>query len=797
MRVAVRWIRADLRSRRLQALLAINVIAGVVIALIVGVTLLEGTMNPWRGIFTRSNGAHVWIHTRPGTDLQPLARLEGVTAIAGPYQTAAATVVRNGRRSHLELRAMGPELPAVARPLLADGRWLSPSVPDGVVLEQSFAGYLGIRVGDSLTIESLDGATRPLLVAGIADTADQVPYPDSGQGLVWSLQSVLTAIQPMPEKTQQLVGLRSSDSAMADFIAQRAATAIPEKQLQSMSTWRDVREKMELDDRLLGSFLALFGIVGLVAAALAIGNTMGGWVLGRMRDIALLKTLGLTPAQIMRILLMEQSFIGLIGIVLGVLGARLATSSRLSPLWPDSLATKTATPIPSGRIWMIAGGVAGVLLLAMVVPAWRGSRTSPLAMVGISPPSGHLSRLARLALLVRFPPALVLGVRDAFTRRARAVLTIVGLAVPMFMATIALGCLATLNFFEHHPERVGFSGAMTIRATGMTDDQATKLINSDHDVAGSYPGGYTEALLPGQTRTVRLRAVGMSINPYPYAVAEGRLHRAAGEAVAGQGLLNTLRARVGERIRLKIGARPVVLHIVGRTIEPERNGEVLSVGLDTLEDIPEAAAPQFIAAVLRPGADPETVRNRLLESSGRRLDVQVVPNAADQLAIVRTLIPALLALLALTGLANLLTATSVGLHDHVRDLSVLRAVGLTPRQAGATMVAGTTLLALLAMIAGAVLGTVLAPWLIDLQGEGSGVGSGIGRPPAAATLLGVIVIALVMTALTAFLPARRAARIAVAVALHDRLTTSERPARRPVTALQRAEPQPAGGYAET
>src|SRR5262249_30985471 len=116
----------------------------------------------------------------------------------------------------------------------------------------------------------------------------QIPYPDSGQGIAWALPSALGAIAPDRGSTQQLVGLRLSGPALTDFVAQRVASLLPEKQLESMSTWRDVRAKMELDDRLAGSFFAMFGIVALIGAVLAVGNAAGAWVLSRRTDIALL-----------------------------------------------------------------------------------------------------------------------------------------------------------------------------------------------------------------------------------------------------------------------------------------------------------------------------------------------------------------------------------------------------------------------------------------------------------------------------------------------------------------------------
>ena len=48
-----------------------------------------------------------------------------------------------------------------------------------------------------------------------------------------------------------------------------------------------------------------------------------------------------------------------------------------------------------------------------------------------------------LNFVVRLPAALVLGVRDALTRRLPAALTVAGVAIPMAMITIALACWST------------------------------------------------------------------------------------------------------------------------------------------------------------------------------------------------------------------------------------------------------------------------------------------------------------------------------------------------------------------
>jgi putative ABC transport system permease protein len=121
----------------------------------------------------------------------------------------------------------------------------------------------------------------------------------------------------------------------------------------------------------------------------------------------------------------------------------------------------------------------------------------------------------------------------------------------------------------------------------------------------------------------------------------------------------------------------------------------------------------------------------------------------------------LLIVLALIGAANLLTAASVGLRDHLRDIVVLRAMGLTPRQVTTTLVAGTSVLALIAVVAGIGGGLAMSTRLIDLQGRTSGVGAGIGRPPTVLELSVAAIAALALAAGTAFMLARKATSIDV------------------------------------
>src|ERR1700722_17457756 len=127
MRGAVRWTRADLRAHRAQSAVTVAVVAAVVAALVLAVMLLEGALNPWQGRFARTRGADVLVYLADGTPTSQLPTLPGVTAVAAPYDAAAATLVQGAQKSPVQLRGMTPAPPGMSAPLMVAGSWLRAS----------------------------------------------------------------------------------------------------------------------------------------------------------------------------------------------------------------------------------------------------------------------------------------------------------------------------------------------------------------------------------------------------------------------------------------------------------------------------------------------------------------------------------------------------------------------------------------------------------------------------------------------------------------------------------------------
>ena len=749
MRATLRWAHSDLRTHRGEALFLVLATAGIVVSLLLATALFGYATNPWQRVFTQAHGAHVWLHTGPSADVREAAGLDGVESVSGPYPTESATLASRGTRASVELRGT-PGRPTVGRPLVASGRWLDAGTPDGVVLESSLALALLAEPGDTLTVP---GTARRLTVVGVADSAEPRYRPGEQPGLVWALPSTVR------DPGGQVIGLRLSDPGDTDYIVQRAVTVLGSGAVSEVSTWQQARAEAQGDSRLLGQVLGLFGLGALLAAGLAVHGAIATRIRGHLRDISVLKAIGFTPGQVVRVFLFQHIAYALLGAVAAA-ALTQTQGSRVPGRLGDAVGVWQGLPGHTVALFVVP--VAAVLLIGATtgLAAWRAGRVPPVPVPRpAAPVGGRLSSLARRALGLRLPPALVLGWHKAFARRPRSLATVARLALPLLLIVVAMSAWTTIDRFHSRPEQIGVPAALTARTdSGLGERDTRALLERDPGVAAAYPGVEVAALVPGQTATIALRGLGTHREPYPYALAEGRAARGPDEAVAGQGLLDLLDVRVGDWVRMTVGDQPQILHIVGRSIEPENAGRVISTSLDTLRENDPGLGPTLYQLRLRPGTDPQVIADRLTTSGRGHLDVHSVPNPADGLSPLRGVVVGLIVVLALIGLIELLTAIGGTVREGERDLLALKAIGLSPRQITAVTVTATGCTALAAVLIGTALGAPLARWLIDAQGRSSGIGAGIAQRPSA-VLLALFGAAAVLGAVAlAALPASRAAR---------------------------------------
>jgi putative ABC transport system permease protein len=99
-------------------------------------------------------------------------------------------------------------------------------------------------------------------------------------------------------------------------------------------------------------FVIAFALIGLIMAVLIVGNVISGAVIAQYQRIGALKSLGLTPAQVVAVYLSRIGWPSLAGCLIGVAGGYLLTIPVLhdsagaydvgrqqAPLWAPAAGT--------------------------------------------------------------------------------------------------------------------------------------------------------------------------------------------------------------------------------------------------------------------------------------------------------------------------------------------------------------------------------------------------------------------------------------------------------------------------
>ena len=104
----------------------------------------------------------------------------------------------------------------------------------------------------------------------------------------------------------------------------------------------------------LAAIPTIVGILSLLAAAVIMANTVSLAILERRRQIGVLKAIGLKRGRVLRIMLLENTIVGLVGGLLGIglssLGVSIMTALGTNSILPIPDEATTITDWPVGRL---------------------------------------------------------------------------------------------------------------------------------------------------------------------------------------------------------------------------------------------------------------------------------------------------------------------------------------------------------------------------------------------------------------------------------------------------------------
>ncbi|WP_342678496.1 ABC transporter permease [Methanofollis sp. UBA420] len=141
----------------------------------------------------------------------------------------------------------------------------------------------------------------------------------------------------------------------------------------------DMRGLIESINSIIGTVsLVVTGIAGisLVVAAVSIFNVMMMSVNERIREIGILKSIGVKRGEISRMFLYEAAILGFIGSVIGGILSLLGGGVLIMVVLQD-ISFFFSPPVLLNVVWGMLVGT-GVCVLSGVYPAWKASKLSPI-----------------------------------------------------------------------------------------------------------------------------------------------------------------------------------------------------------------------------------------------------------------------------------------------------------------------------------------------------------------------------------------------------------------------------------
>ncbi|MDX8147227.1 FtsX-like permease family protein [Lentzea sp. BCCO 10_0061] len=677
---------------------------------------------------------------------------------------------------------------------------VAPSGPDEAALDKWAAQRTGYQVGDKMRVV-VAGTARDVRLTGVFD------YENTrivrGGTLVAFADA--TAREQFGHGGYTSALLTAAPGTGPGALATAVETASPDLRT---STADELTSLEASDNDKLTMILLIFAGVALFSSAFLVANTFTMLAAARAREHALLRAIGAGRRYVLRMVLTEASLLGVaataVGYLLGVGGAAVLKSE---------FAVFEGAPVPlrpfTPATLLAAFGVGlGVTLLAAYLPARRAAAVPPVAALrtGLPPTGKSLRRRNIVGFVVTAIGTLmvVLGRGEQTMIYLGAPTMLIGLIIltPLLAAGLTsvlrgpltrfaglTGTLAVENT-RRNPRRTGATASalmiglsvcaavtVPIASISAKSEETAKSWNhadirvealpfadvspSTADEIAKVPGvehvtALRQALLPLDKGSLQVTGVNAgSISALvPLTIREGSLDQLG----TGIAVHSGVAAAHGWTVGSKVGEEKP-LTVVATFDAPEE------FGADALVDTANIPADELWnrEILIKAGGSAEKVRDDIRSALDNPVLVvqtrdEYVESQAAQYDLYLNLLYAMLSVSVLIGAMSVVNTMTMSTMERIREIGLLRAVGLGRSQVGAVLRIESVIIAVIGALAGVVSGCVIGAMTVSGQANTTPV-----LPWDRLAVFMAITVAIGVAA--AFVPARRAVRIPILTAI--------------------------------
>jgi putative ABC transport system permease protein len=732
--------------------------------------MIADTNAPFDHAFVKDHGAQVAVtadtSTASAAQLAATTRLPGVTAAAGPFPQTQVTVHigLSGAAGTLEQQLLVTGRASPGGPVddlsLDAGRWAKTT---GEIVWARGRTSVPVRLGQKITVTGVPGSPQ-LTVVGIATSVTSTSQ-------AWVLPAEISALHA-PGVAQMLYRFSSAGSTAAvsaDIAAVRAA--LPSGALLGApQSYLPVQQEAAADIAPWVPFIVTFGVIALVMSVLIVINVISGAVVGGMRRIGVLKSIGFTPLGVVAAYVLQVAIPALVGCVVGAVCGDLLSVPLLN--LNGAVYGIGVLFIPIWVVVVVPLAMLALTCAAATVPALRAGRMSAVQAIatGRAPRASHGFVAHRLlGRLTWVPRPVTIGLAEPFSRPARTLVTLAAILFGVVAVTFGVGLgtslsrtATDLSLARTEPVHVA------PRAGNLTAGQQQTIISA----LTSQPGTLHDVTETDDQIGVPGLSSPMSVTSYDgdaswtgWSVITGRWYSGDGEADVNTYFLTATGTAVGDTYTLASGGRQTTVRIVGEVFDTGNTADIFMSSASLAAVAPGLTPHQYDVGV-RPGTDVQSYTNALSTTLGPSFDVTTKTNSPVFSSVI-TLLAVLIVLLIVVAGLGVLNTVVLQVRERAHDLGIFKAIGMTPRQTVGMVVCSVTGIGLVAGAIAIPAGVALHRYVVPIMGHAaqSAVPGSLLSVYAPSELALLALSGLLIAAAGALGPASWVARIRTATAL--------------------------------
>ena len=306
--------------------------------------------------------------------------VRGVEGVAGAFAQFTGPIVLVGADGTAVMSTQAPSFARALNPSEPGSEVVSGRAPeDGteIALESATLKASALSLGDVTTVV-LAGEVRQVQVVGEVSAG----APMAGATITF-LDPQTAAATYAADGTVAQIAVYAEDGVAESTLVERLQPVLADAHVHAEAlTGEELRAQATAQiNQMLGfveTFMLLFAAISLFVGAFIIFNTFTMSVRERMREFALLRALGASPAQVQASIVTQAAVVGLTGSALGILGGLGLVAVLRVGL--DQVGMKLSGAVPLEPSTVVAAMIVGTLMAvsAAVLPSRRAARTAPV-----------------------------------------------------------------------------------------------------------------------------------------------------------------------------------------------------------------------------------------------------------------------------------------------------------------------------------------------------------------------------------------------------------------------------------